>query len=98
MTAPTPVPVVPSKAKAWWALLIPQIPALALFVLQLAGSLPPPYGALFGALFSIVGGVSGAAVHQAKYLPTGTVVVPASTIPIATGNPEAAGGSYWPAS
>lgn len=86
MTAP--VVVIPSKAKAWWALLIPLASSLIPLGMQLAGSLPAPYGAIFAGLLSLVGLVTGGAVHQAPYKPAGTVIVPEASLP--------SGGSGWP--
>lgn len=76
-TPPTTVQVVtPSKAKAWWALLIPQAGAIITLILTALGGLPAPYGPIFAGILSIVGVFTGAVVHQAPYLQTGTMVVP----------------------
>lgn len=86
MTEPTPV--TGSKAKAWWALLLPQIPAIITLVTQLAGGLPAPYGAVFASLFSFLGVVSGIIVHQTPFLPPDTAIVSAP--------PAFPGPSAWP--
>lgn len=75
---PDPQPPTPSKAKAWWALIIPQVPALVSLLAQFTGSIPAPYGAVFAAVLSLIGAVSGVIVHQVKYLPPDTVIAPAA--------------------
>jgi len=80
MTTPPPTPTVPSKAKAWWALLLPQLPAVISFLLQYTGSIPAPYGAIFAGVLSLIGAVSGLVVHQAPYMPPDTQIVPAPEV------------------
>lgn len=76
----TPTPVVPSKAKAWWALIIPLIGSLTPFLAQLADVIPAPWGAALSGVLAIFSAATGVVVHQAKYVPDGAVVAPVSAV------------------
>lgn len=82
----TPTPVVPSKAKAWWALAISLIGSLTPLLTQLAGVIPAPYGAVLTGVLAIFAAITGGAVHQAKYVPDGAVLAPKSSLPGAPGS------------
>lgn len=87
----TPV-VTPSKAKAWWALLIPAVGSLVPTLLQYVGVLPAPWGPAVTGILLIFAAVTGVAVHQAPYMPSGTVIAPEATPPAVPSNPI----SDWP--
>lgn len=84
MTTP---PITATKAKAWWALIIPQLPALVSLGLQFAGSIPDPYGAIFAGVLSLIGVITGTVVHQVSNAPTGMVLVPVPAADGAQANP-----------
>jgi len=80
MTAP--VPITPSNAKAWVALIGSLLGALVPIAGQVAGVLPPPWGAILSGIIAVIGLVTGKAVHQTSNLPP-NVVITAPTDPAA---------------
>jgi hypothetical protein len=73
MTTPS---VTPSKAKAWWALLIPMVGSLVPVIAQLAGVIPAPWGPALTGILMVFAAITGTAVHQTPYLPSNTTIVP----------------------
>lgn len=73
MTTPD---VTPSKSKAWWAVLGGIVGSLVPLVAQIAGVLPAPWGPLLTGIIGVIALATGAAVHQAPYMPPNTAIVP----------------------
>lgn len=86
MTTPN---VTPSKAKAWWAVIGGLLGSLVPIGAQIAGVLPAPWGPLLTGIIGVIALGTGAAVHQAPYMPPDTAIVP--TVPVV---PPAAPGRH----
>ncbi len=83
MTTPT---VTPSKAKAWFAVLIPAIGSLVPTLLQFAGVLPAPWGPALTGILLVFAALTGVVVHQVPYAPP-TVPAPTPPVPTPAGPP-----------
>jgi len=81
MTAPDLTGLVPLKYKAWVGLIGAALSFAVPYLIEAQKWLPSPWPVVIGVVLFIA---SGLGVHQAPYLPEGTVVAPAPGPPAPT--------------